>query len=76
MLPTESADGINDTVHIRNRYILHVAVEFSEASFDLFSVHLIVLAIGIPEHFQNGLNIAVAVVWWIGFYVGFQNVKI
>ena len=34
------------------------------------------LAIGIPKHFKNGLNIAVAVVGWIGFDVSFQKIVI
>ena len=76
MLPTESADGIDDTVHVWNRNILHVLVEFSEAGFDLLRVQLIVLTIGIPEHLQNGMDIALTVVGWIGFNVSFQKIVI
>jgi hypothetical protein len=34
----------------------------------------VVLTIGIPEHLQNRMDIAVTVVGWIGFYVVFQNI--
>lgn len=36
VLPTEGTDRIDDTIHVCNWHILHVAVEFREASFDLF----------------------------------------
>ena len=49
--------------------MLYVDVEFSEAVLDLLRIHLIMLAIGIPEHFQNGLDVAVAVVERIGFNI-------
>ena len=74
MPPTESTDRIDYSVHIRDWYILQVAVEFCEAVLDLLRVHLIMLAISIPEHLQKGTDIALTVVWWIGFDVGFQNV--
>ena len=76
MLPTEGTDGIDDTVHVRDRYILHVAVKFSESCFDLLRIQLVVLAIGIPEHLQNGMDIALAVVGWIGFNVSSQKIVI
>jgi hypothetical protein len=76
MFPTESTDRIDHTVHVWDWYILHVAVEFSEAVFDLIRVHLVMLAVAIPEHLQDRPCITVTVVGWIGFDVGFQNVKI
>ena len=74
MLPTESTDRIDQTVHVRDRYILHVAVEFSEAVFDLIGIQLVMLAVAIPEHLQDRPGIAVAVAGGIGFQVVFQNV--
>ena len=74
MLPTESTDRIDHTVHVWDRYILHVAVEFSEAVFDLLRVHLVMLAVAIPEHLQDRPCITVTVVWWMGFRMVFQNV--
>ena len=76
VFPTESTDRIDDTVHVRNSNILHVLVEFSEAGFDLLIVQLIVLTIGITEHLQNGMDIALAVVGWIGFDVSSQKIVI
>ena len=73
MLPTESTDSIDHTVHVWDRYILHVAVEFSKAVFDLIRIQLVMLAVAIPEHLQDRACITVAVVGWIGFYVLFQS---
>ena len=35
MIPTEGTDDIDDTVHVRDWDILHVAVELGEAVFYL-----------------------------------------
>ena len=72
MLPTENRRY--QSLHpCREPETRHVLVEFSKAGFDLLRVRFIVLTIGIPEYLQNGMDIAFAVVWWMGVNMVFQS---
>lgn len=74
MLPAEFTDWVNDLIYFPERHAIHLPVEFVEVRTDLFVVIEIVFIVALVEHGEDRL--AIAVVWWIGFYVGFQKFKI
>lgn len=74
MFPAEGADRVDNTIHVPERHAIHLLVELVEVRADLFVVIGIVFIVALVEHGEDRL--AIAVVWWIGFYVGFQKFKI
>jgi len=74
MIPAEFTDRVDDLVHLSQGHPIHLLVEYVEVGFYLLVVVGIIFIVAFVEHGQNGLPIAV--VWWMGFDIGFQCFKI
>ena len=65
MLPAESADYINDPIHLPEGHSVHPLVQIGKGCFNLSVVQPVALTVSEVQHIQDRVAVAVTVVWWM-----------